>query len=101
MEQKHIDYYYKLINLNLGALRIISEGPKNICYTYFYLGSLLIVHYYILDIFLSWSDIQVFRSFQHIVKLIIHKIYLKHGIFLLLYHSGTIEAGVCIGFAGI
>jgi hypothetical protein len=40
-----------------------------------------------------------FRIFQQIVKLIFHKITLKRGIFN--YHSGTIEAGVDIGFAGI
>jgi hypothetical protein len=45
------------------------------------------------------ENIKVFRNFQQIVKLIFHKITLKRGIFT--YHSGTIEAGVDIGFAGI
>jgi hypothetical protein len=33
------------------------------------------------------------------VKLIYHKITLKHGIYF--YHSGTIDTGVLIGLAGI
>ena len=45
------------------------------------------------------ENIKVFRNFQQIVKLIFHKITLKRGIFT--YHSGTIEAGVDIGFAGM
>ena len=82
---------------------LFSEGIGADSYlTYFSLLIVLIVNYYC-SLYKSPNEaIAITKIFQHIVKLIIIKINIKHGIcYSITYHSGTIDAGVDIGLAWI